>query len=421
MVQRRVLLVAREFPPSGGAPSIRLAKLAKYLPALGWDVEVLTVPEDHAWSPDPTLMADLPSALPVHRVPRLLAGAVHPASGAADAAGELVPGWRRRLVGAFLLPDAGVLWSIPAIRAVRRLGRGVDAVLTSAPPFSTHLIGFGLPEGVAWVADYRDNWTTNPDFGRGKLAHALNGLLERRVLRRAGAVTVVSEAARRELLGLGPELADRIRVAMNGFDPDDLPRVAPDRDVFRLVYAGSMRHHRDPTPLLRALAAAARHDPELGTQLRVELIGRIPDSLKMQAEGILPGRVVVPGFVPHRDALGRSAAAAVQVVLSARSEAGEAALTSKLFECLALRRPVLFIGPEGPGAGLVRRLGAGEVVEPGDEQGLASALRRLVVDWRAGAERVASPEALEPFTRVGTAQAVAAALDLAVSRRRRSD
>jgi len=413
-----VLLVAREFPPSGGAASIRLTKLAKYLPGLGWDVEVLTVPDDHAWSADETLQAELPDGLTVHRVPRLLAGAVDPAGGAAGAVDDLRPDWRRRLAGALLLPDPGVLWSIPALRTARRLARRVDAVLTSAPPFSTHLIGLGLFDEVAWVADYRDNWTTNPDFVRGKLPHALNRILERRVLRHAGAVTVVSDAARRELLGLEPNLANRIRIAMNGFDPADLPDEPPDRDHFRVVYAGSMRHHRDPIPLLAVLADAARRNPDLHGRLRVELVGRIPASLQTQAGALLPDRVVTPGFLPHREALRRSAAAAVQVVLSARSEAGEAALTSKLFECLALRRPVLFIGPQGPGTDLVRSLDAGEVVDPGDEAGLASAVQRLLAEWRTGAERVASPEALEPFTRVATAEAVALALEDAVSRSR---
>ncbi len=417
MVQRRVLLVAREFPPSGGAPSIRITKLAKYLPSLGWDVEVLTVPEDHAWSPDPTLRTELPAGLIVHRVARLLAGSIDPASSAAEAASELRPGLHRRLAAALLLPDPGLLWAIPALRTARRLAPNLDAVLTSAPPFSTHLVGLGLAGRLAWVADYRDNWTTNPDFGRGAFPHALNRVLEARILRRAAAVTVVSETARSELLRLRPRLSGRIRIAMNGFDPDDLPPAQPDRELFRVVYAGSMRQHRDPASLIRALAGAGRQDPELGTRLRLELIGRIPASVVSQAQSLLGERASAPGFVAHREALRRSAAAAVLVVLSSRAEAGEAALTSKLFECLALQRPVLFIGPSGPGAALVRSLAAGEVVEPGDESGLAAATKRLFIAWRGGRERVASAAALQPFTRVVAAESVAAALDLAIGQR----
>ena len=417
MTPRRVLLVAREFPPSGGAPAIRFTKLAKYLPGLGWEVEVLTIPEDHAWSPDPTLAAELPTDLPVHRVARLLAGAVDPRSGAAGAASELRTGWQRRLAAAILLPDPGLLWAVPAIRAARRLAPRFDAVLTSAPPFSTHLIGLGVAGRLAWVADYRDNWTTNAQFRRAAVPHALNGFLERRVLRRAGAVTVVSEAARSELLGLQPRLASRIRVAMNGFDPDDLPTAEPDRELFRVVYAGSMRELHDLAPLARALAGAAHRNPELGKRVRLELIGQIPPSVKTHAQALLGERFSAPGFVPHRAALQRSARAAVLIVLIPRAEPGAAALASKLFECLALQRPVLFMGPSGPGASLVRALDAGEVVEAADEAGLTAAVLRLFEDWRCGRERVAPAHALQPYTRVATAEAVGAALDLAMDQR----
>jgi glycosyltransferase involved in cell wall biosynthesis len=418
MPPRRVLLVAREFPPSGGAPSIRLTKLIKYLPQFGWSAEVLTMPEDHAWSPDPSLVAELPADLQIHRVPRLLAASLQPADGTVDAAGELRPKRIRRAAGAVLVPDAAVLWALPALRAARRLVRRFDAVLTSAPPFSTHLVGLGVASRLPWVADYRDNWTTNPEFRRHGILQMVNGRIDRTVLRRAGAVTVVSETARGELLELEPRLAGRVFVAMNGFDPDDLPRVEPDREAFRVVYAGSMRQYRDPEPLFRALAHARDEEPALGERLRVELIGRIPASVVARARAILGDAVEAPGFLPHREALLRSARAAILVVLSSIQEAGAAAITSKLAECLALRRPVLFIGPDGPGAALIRDLGAGEVVEPGDWRSLAVTIRRMHGDWLAGRERVASPGALDSFTRVATAEEVAAALETASQQQR---
>ena len=40
---RRVLLIAYQFPPVGGAGVQRVAKFTRYLPEHGWDVSVLTV------------------------------------------------------------------------------------------------------------------------------------------------------------------------------------------------------------------------------------------------------------------------------------------------------------------------------------------------------------------------------------------
>ena len=41
--RKRALPVAFHFPPEGGSGMQRTLKFARYLPELGWDVEVLTV------------------------------------------------------------------------------------------------------------------------------------------------------------------------------------------------------------------------------------------------------------------------------------------------------------------------------------------------------------------------------------------
>ena len=64
----RALLISYTFPPTGGSGVQRAAKLVKYLPAVGWQVEVLAAGHQRfPWS-DPSLMADLPTDTRVHRV-----------------------------------------------------------------------------------------------------------------------------------------------------------------------------------------------------------------------------------------------------------------------------------------------------------------------------------------------------------------
>ena len=61
-----------------------------------------------------------------------------------------------------LLPDERKHWAgraaLSAIRKVRR--DKIGYVLTSAPPFSVHFIGFAAKvlTGVRWFADFRDPW-----------------------------------------------------------------------------------------------------------------------------------------------------------------------------------------------------------------------------------------------------------------------
>lgn len=436
MQARRVLIVSRESPPSLGPPTIRIAKLAKYLPTFGWEPVILSAPTDHAWFIDRELEADVGSA-EILRVPRLLARAIHPTAGVRRGSDGTEPSmnraWRTvvRLRSSaarnLLVPDGSVLWAIPAARRAAQLVDEFDAVLTSAPPYSTHLVGNTLRtrHGIPWVADYRDNWTTNPMHRRNPLVHALNTRLERRFMTNAGAVVVVSDAAGREIAARFPGVATRTVVAMNGYDLDDLPPEAPRPLEFEIVHAGTLDERRDPRPFFVALGRLAGRDGGFAGTTRLRLIGSAPEwAIESARSSLGAGRVTYDGLVSHREALVRASKAAVLLGLTTVAEAGTAGLTSKVFEYLALGRPILMLAPHGPGRDLISSSGAGLVADPDDIPGIEEALRQLHSEWAAGVTRAASPEVLAPLTRLETARHVALALDAAchlqgLTRRRR--
>jgi glycosyltransferase involved in cell wall biosynthesis len=422
---RRVLIVSRETPPAISPHPIRVAKLAKYLPELGWDVTVLTVPIDHVVARDDELAAEF-AGTPVVRVPRLLSRVMPPVS--KDRRSELSgsdreprpigQSLRSRLAKTILLPDRDVMWAIPATRAASRLADQFDAVLTTAPPFSTHLVGESLARrhGLPWVAEYRDNWTPNALYRRHALGQWFNSRLERRFLEAASAVVVVSEAAASELCSSFPGVQSKVHIGRNGYDPDDLPPRAPRATEFEIVYTGSMEGRRDPRPFFEALGQLVATRPEVEKTVRLHLIGWVVDwALQAARTAIGPDRVVFDGLLTHREALLRASRAAVLLGITTRMEAGGAGLTSKLFEYMGLGRPILMLAPDGPASQLVTESGCGLAVEPDDVDAIAWALGDLFDEWRAGTERFAKPELLAGLTRRATAQAVAAALEAATA------
>jgi hypothetical protein len=73
----------------------------------------------------------------------------------------------------------------------------VDAIVTTGPPHSMHLIGLRLKRalGVKWIADFRDPWTDIDFYAQLKLtrwADAKHKRLEGEVLREADRVVCVS-------------------------------------------------------------------------------------------------------------------------------------------------------------------------------------------------------------------------------------
>ena len=429
----RVLLVTYYFPPSGGSGVQRPTKMARYLPDAGVGLTVLTVDPAHAAypDPDPTMLADVPPSVTVVRTKAWDPYAAYAAllgKPKAETVGvgfvkggggrkEALARWLRANV---FLPDARVGWVPYALRAARRLhaARPFDAVVTTAPPMSLHLVGLGLARatGLPWVADFRDPWTDRYDvqgLPRTAAALRLDRALERAVLRRATRVVAVSPSLARSLEA---RRGGRVDVIPNGFDPADFAEPAPpvDRDAFRLAFVGNFLGQQDAPGLWRALARlSADHG-----RLRLRLVGNVDPAVEasLGAHG-LADLVERGSYVPHAEAVAEMRRSAALLLPVNRTPGAEAIVTGKLFEYLGSGRPVLGVGPvTGDAARLVADAVAGAFFGWDDADGPEAFLRRHYAAWAAGAPLGgATPEAARPFTRPAQAAALAAVVRAAVS------
>ena len=204
----RVLLIAFYFPPAGGGGVQRALKLCKHLPEFGVTVHVLA-PRDPKWlARDERLVDAIPAGTTVHRAPfpgprsSLRANLLHSTHGWRRAAVEARYAYQR-----VLIPDRAVTWLATAVPAgIGIVGRErIDALLTTSPPNSVHLIGEAVSAatGVPWVADFRDSWLVNPhrsyDHSAVRAKRAVETHMARSVARRASRTTAVTDAIAEEL------------------------------------------------------------------------------------------------------------------------------------------------------------------------------------------------------------------------------
>ena len=451
----RLLLVTYYYPPSGGSGVQRPLKMSRYLPAFGWDVTVLTVDPGYAAypDPDPSMLADIPAEVTVERTrawdpysayARLLGAkksdlvgvaGLNPSNlSTAEASGpkQRLAAWLRANV---FLPDARVGWVPFALRRARQLhaDHPFDAVVTTAPPMSLHLVGlaFARATGVPWVADFRDPWTDRYDLQRlprSRAALALDRAMERAVLRRASRVVTVSPALARSLEVRRGRAVD---VIPNGFDEADFsgdaPAAAPDSTpgVFTLAFVGNLSEHYDLSALWTAFARFASADgasPGDRPSLRLRIVGNLAPMLRagLDAHGLSGCLDAVP-YVPHAAAVAEMRRADALLLPIPRAEGAEGILTGKLFEYLAAGRPIVGIGPvDGDAAQIVRDTHAGAFFDWDDADGLTDALRVLLDDHARGTPRAgASPDAARSYSRRGQANALADLLADATGSHRR--
>jgi hypothetical protein len=309
---------------------MRAASLARYFPAEGIRLDVLTARNASAVGFDPTLLKEIPAEVIVHRtltidlpfgikkrIKKLITGRKSPNTSALASAPAGKPNLLKRVIQNILLPDPQVTWLPVLTRAARRIvrKREIDLVLITVPPFSSVLLIEKLRKEfprLAIVVDFRDEWlSTTFDlvsflFSSGERAHSVARNAEASAVTNATAVVAVTEAARRQIVMRYPqEPVSKFYIMPNGFDASRLchtsPPAEPRPDCKIIVtHIGTVYASTEPTALIEAMQSLP---PDVKARFTLRFIGHIEEPRFREALQQLGDMVELKGFLPQREAL----------------------------------------------------------------------------------------------------------------------
>ena len=406
---KRLLIITYYWPPTGGSGVQRWVKFSKYLPEFGWQPVVYTPENPEQLARDESLLADIPACAEVVKTRILEPYELYRRlTGGKKGEGEVNPvnaqqkNWKQRLSlwvrGNCFVPDPRIGWVRPSVRFLKKYlaEHPVDAVVTTGPPHSVHLIGLGLKKalGLRWIADFRDPWTEMfyyKHLGLGPAADRRHHRLEQAVLDGADAVISVSPPVAADFRA---KTQTPVVLITNGFDEDDfaeagepssgapgvqffpdpengsekiLDTPAPQRPhtKVRLVHTGLFAADGNPLNLWDALAERCAADPAFRERLQIRLAGKV-DAAVTEAvrERGLGGNLVELGYLPHDETVREQRAADILLLPLRREPEYAKVLPGKIFEYLAARRPVLGIGQEdGAAAAVLRDAAAGQMFD----------------------------------------------------------
>lgn len=421
---KRVLFVAYTFPPVGGAGVQRTAKFVKYLPRVGWETSVLTVSNPSVPVVDNTLLQDIPPQTLVRRArtfePAYAAkAAVSGVGGIRDAgrrdsvasgAARVLKSSVRRAAILALQPDAQILWAPGALREGRKLLDDVrhDAIIATAPPFSSFLIGAALSRasGLPLVLDYRDEWTLSAAYWENKrmdpLSRRLQERMQRSVVLRAGALVATTKMSAEALGAMRDAAGSAASVdwIYNGYDPDDFAaplrsdvnaastdsNTASEQSRFRLAYIGTLWNLASVEPLVRGVKELSARSPALAAKLELVFAGRRTEQQERLLDEIRPGpcRVTTHPYLDHSQAVELMRTAGGLCVLLSDLPGVQRVVPAKIFECMAAARPVIAIAPRGEVWELLAGCPAARVLAPADTAGIAAALEAEIRGYAEG-------------------------------------
>ena len=387
---RRVLVIAYYFPPMGLSGVQRVAGFVRHLPAFGWEPTVLTVEPAGYFAYDDSLMEELTGtgvrivrtrSLDPTRLYRKRRVVALPRESA-----------RRRLAGIsewVFVPDNKIGWMPFASVTGRRLleEHAFDAILSSAPPYTAHLIGAGLSRrtGLPLVVDFRDDWVGNPRHSYPTRLHqTLHARQERRVIRQSRAVVTINDPIRRSILRRNPEA--HVQVIPHGHDIVHPVPAAPRSDgKLQLLYTGVFYDVQTPDYFLKGLSLFLEACPEARGRVEAVFAGLVPDASKHLIRHLgLSDSVGLLGYVPHTEVLELQRTVDVLWMTIGTRAGSEGISTGKLSEYIGQRKPILALVPEGAAKETLTRYSSAFFAPPEDAPAIAAALNAIFAQWTAG-------------------------------------
>ena len=264
-----------------------------------------------------------------------------------------------------------------------------DVVVTTSPQFFNGLAGYPVSrmKRAPWILEIRDLWPESVvavgGMKRGPIIRLLEAL-EMFAYRNADAIVPVTDSFERYMIGKGIAAA-KIHVIKNGVDASVYRPHAGTNPLrtelgldgkFVAAYFGTHGMAHKLETLLEA-AGLLRDHPDIVFLLigdgaeRQRLLGL------RDAQGL--SNVKMLDQQPKSKMPLLWDLAAVSVVHLKKSPVFKTVIPSKIFESMAMEKPVL-IGVEGESAEIIGKAGAGICVEPENAAQLASAVLRLAGD-----------------------------------------
>ena len=394
--KKKVLIITYYWPPAGGSGVQRWLKFSKYLRDFEIEPVIYTVENPSYPILDNSLENEIPKELEILKQPifepnsilSVFSGKKKESAGFLNPNPTFIGKTLQYIRANYFIPDTRKFWIKPSVKFLSAYlnDNHIDAIITTGPPHSIHLIGLELKKklGIKWISDFRDPWTEIDYFQQlpiTKKATKKHQDLEQEVLINSDMVVVVGETMKDKFL----KHTNRIEVLTNGFDTiEDLSTQKLDIK-FSITHVGLMNFDRNPTILWKVLNEISNTNPGFKNDLRIKLIGKIDDAV-IQDLKVFGHEIIerIP-YLDHKDVSKYQASSQVLLLSINEVPSAKGIITGKIFEYLQAKRPILAIGPEdGDAAMILKNTNAGTIIGFKNKTALKATILNLYKDYKEG-------------------------------------
>ncbi|SNR30149.1 glycosyltransferase family 4 protein [Lutibacter flavus] len=407
----KVLIITYYWPPAGGSGVQRWLKFVKYFRDFGIEPVVYTVENPNYPIIDSSLINDIPEGIETLKQPIWEPNSMLSFFGKkkTESAGFLNPnpsffGKILQYIRAnYFIPDARRFWVKPSVKFLKKylLDNKIDAIITTGPPHSMHLIGLRLKKqlNIKWIADFRDPWTEIDYFHQlplSKRAIKKHHILEQEVLKNADKVLVVGNTMKENY----SKFSNNVVTITNGFD-GKISNLEVKLDAkFTITHIGLMNADRNPKMLWEVLAEISSENNQFKSDFELHLIGKVDATVVNDISKFkIKNNVHLINYIEHNQVVEYQKKSQVLLLLLNDVPSSKGIITGKIFEYLMAKRPILAIAPlNGDLADVINNTNSGTVVDFKNRVLLKKTILDLYSKYQQGNLRIDSKN-VEQFHR----------------------
>ena len=400
MINNKILIVSYYWPPSGGSGVQRWLNFSNQLSQKGWDVTVFTALNAKYPIIDNELNKTLDPQIKVIKIPIFEPTSFLQSNNPDNINSNTIFNKTLKWIRANLFfPDSRMFW----IKTVSKQAtdyinkNNINCLITTAPPFSTHLIGLNIKKetNIKWVSDFRDPWS---DFFQFKLLPLLpfqkkrHSKAELQCLKFSDTVITTSPSLTKKYLRIN----ENSYTVFNGFDSFVKTK---DLNKFLLMYSGVMKSIQNPKNLWTVLEEIALENKNFFKDLKVRLIGDFDNEIKNELNGkLIESKVEFEKYLEKEKLDKEISMARILILSSVNLDSVNDIIPGKLYYYFSFKRPILaFSNTHSDVSEIIKETNTGRVFDFSNKIDLKNHILELYNNYKLGINDYA-PEGINNYT-----------------------
>ncbi|MBA4405739.1 glycosyl transferase family 1 [bacterium] len=385
----KVLVIAYYYPPLGLSGVQRTLKFTKYMNRFGWEPTVITTGNVAYYAHDLSLLKEAEDAgIRIIRTEAFDVNAILGKQfGTVSMPKEFIRKTLSRISKAIFIPDNKNSWAKKAYKVAKELlqKEKFDIIFVSVPPYSGFVTAAKLKKefNIPLFVDYRDLWFGN-HFAFYPTPYHLykHRKLEYKALRSVEKIIAINRRIKENILLTYPFLSfNDVLIIPHGFDPADFESTEgkiESSNKMKLTYAGIFYENITPEFLLKAFKQLSIERPDIAANIELEFIGHLrKENKKLIIELGINEFVRDHGYLDHKETIKRLKGSDVLWMMIGNIRNADTISTSKLYEYIGARKPILGCVVEGTAKLTLKEYGASFITQPDDVQEIKDAIIKI--------------------------------------------